>query len=444
VTLSDIPAGTTYSVSEAPISQTDASAGYGFDTVAYGNTNTNKEITKDTTDTVIVKNTYSASSVPGTLTLKKVVTGCDAISSTPVNFYVKDASGNYFDASGNNCGTTATAIPVTPGDANAVIISLPDGTYDVSEDVPVVADYNQLASSVTSGKATVDANTTATVILYNNYEKKTQPTEPTNPTQPTSPTSPTAPTSPTNPSSPTTPTETTGTTTSETPVTCSVPISKQDVGGLEINGAVLTITNADGFNNDLSGVTVTQNGQPANGLTVSSGSVSFTTIESSSAIVSGLPVGTYILTETVVPNGYVVAESITFRVDSEGNVWVCGTPEEKVQSIVMIDRTDPIVSQVKVDDVVVPPENYTVNPDKTVTLKDDYTKTLVAGVHRITITYTDGTETTVEITITAGAAKVPATGEGSDYLMIAGAVALISSAAAALAYTFYKRWREED
>jgi hypothetical protein len=223
-----------------------------------------------------------------------------------------------------------------------------------------------------------------------------------------------------------------------------VPISKQDVGGLEINGAVLTITNADGFNNDLSGVTVTQNGQPANGLTVSSGSVSFTTIESSSAIVSGLPVGTYILTETVVPNGYVVAESITFRVDSEGNVWVCGTPEEKVQMIVMIDRTDPIVSQVKVDDVVVPPENYTVNPDKTVTLKDDYTKTLVAGVHRITITYTDGTETTVEITITAGAAKVPATGEGSDYLMIAGAIAMISSAAAALAYTFYKRWREED
>ncbi len=143
------------------------------------------------------------------------------------------------------------------------------------------------------------------------------------------------------------------------------------------------------------------------------------------------------------PNGYVVAESITFRVDSEGNVWVCGTPEEKVQMIVMIDRTDPIVSQVKVDDVVVPPENYTVNPDKTVTLKDDYTKTLVAGVHRITITYTDGTETTVEITITAGAAKVPATGEGSDYLMIAGAIAMISSAAA-LAYTFYKRWREED
>ena len=277
--------------------------------------------------------------------------------------------------------------------------------------------------------------------MKNNYENNAQPTEPTNPTQPTSPTTPT---SPTNPSSPTTPTETTGTTTSETPVTCSVPISKQDVGGLEINGAVLTITNADGFNNDLSGVTVTQNGQPANGLTVSSGSVSFTTIESSSAIVSGLPVGTYILTETVVPNGYVVAESITFRVDSEGNVWVCGTPEEKVQMIVMIDRTDPIVSQVKVDDVVVPPENYTVNPDKTVTLNDDYTKTLVAGVHRIIITYTDGTEITSEITVTAGAAKVPATGEGSDYLMIAGAVALISSAAVALAYTFYKRWREED
>ena len=378
--------------------------------------------------------------VPGILTLNKVVSGCGPLSSSPVNFYVQDASGNYYDASGNNCGSVKTAITVTP--STPVYVPLPDGKYTISEDAPTASDYILKSDSVTT--VTLDdfkASTGAVVTLINIYENNAQPTEPTNPTQPTSPTTPT---SPTNPSSPTTPTETTGTTTSETPVTCSVPISKQDVGGLEINGAVLTITNADGFNNDLSGVTVTQNGQPANGLTVSSGSVSFTTIESSSAIVSGLPVGTYILTETVVPNGYVVAESITFRVDSEGNVWVCGTPEEKVQMIVMIDRTDPIVSQVKVDDVVVPPENYTVNPDKTVTLKDDYTKTLVAGVHRITITYTDGTETTVEITITAGAAKVPATGEGSDYLMIAGAVALISSAAVALAYTFYKRWREED
>ena len=393
----------------------------------------------NTEDTVTVKNKYDATAPTGTLTLMKFVNGCDALASTAVNFYVVDGNGNYFDASGNNCGTTPIAIPVTPG--TAVTISLPDGVYTVTEDAPNNADYTMLNTSVTSGTATVDANTTATVILYNNYEKKTQPTEPTNPTQPTSPTTPT---SPTNPSSPTTPTETTGTTTSETPVTCSVPISKQDVGGLEINGAVLTITNADGFYNDLSGVTVTQNGQLANGLVVSSDSVSFTTIESSSAIVSGLPVGTYILTETVVPNGYIVAESITFRVDSEGNVWVCGTPEEQVQMIVMIDRTDPVVSQVKVDDVIVPSGKYIVNQDKTITLTEDFISTLVAGEHRITVIYSDGSETSTTITIAAGAVKIPATGERSDDLMLAVVITIISSAAVALAYALYKRRREEN
>ena len=415
--------------------------GYDFDYSAPGiKTEGDATIANGNAVAVDLKDVYKNTTVTtGKLTLKKSVTGCDALLNTPVNFYVKDASGNYYDASGNNCGSVKTAITVTP--STPVDVPLPDGTYTISEDAPTASDYILKDDSVTT--VTLDnfkAADGATVTLENNYKKNVQPT-----VIPTVTPGPTA--APTvAPTVVPTVAPTVAPTGAPAPIpgTVSVPISKQDVGGLEINGAVLTIVNADGFSNDLSGVTVTQNGQPASGLVVSADSVSFTTVESSSAIVSGLPVGTYVLTETVVPIGYVVAESITFRVDTEGSVWVCGTPEEKVQSIVMIDRTDPIVSQVKVDDVVVPPENYTVNPDKTVTLKDDYTKTLVAGVHRITITYTDGTETTVEITITAGAAKVPATGEGSDYLMIAGAVALISSAAVALAYTFYKRWREED
>jgi LPXTG-motif cell wall-anchored protein len=225
-------------------------------------------------------------------------------------------------------------------------------------------------------------------------------------------------------------------------VICEIPISKQDVGGAEINGAVLTITNASGFNNDLSGVTVTQNGQPASGLTVTSTAISFTTVASSSAIISGLPVGTYVLTETVVPIGYVVAESITFRVDTEGNVWVAGTPEEQVKEIIMIDKTDPSVSQVLVDGVEVSPENYTVNPDKTITLKDEYTKTLTAGTHKITVKLSDGTTAESTITITASASKVPATGESVRNLSLFIGLAMIASGIAVL--VIRRKYRNEE
>ena len=143
--------------------------------------------------------------------------------------------------------------------------------------------------------------------------------------------------------------ETTTTTATPTPVALvseptpvpTVNISKADVMGNEIDGAILTITNAEGQNIDLSGVTVEQNGQPACGLIVYPNKVQFSTVATSQAVVTGLPEGTYVLTEVVVPNGYLVAESITFRVDGNGETWVCGTPDEKVPTIVMTDMADP-------------------------------------------------------------------------------------------------------
>ena len=93
-----------------------------------------------------------------------------------------------------------------------------------------------------------------------------------------------------------------------------VNISKQDVGGKEIDGATLRIE-----------------GKTIEGKTYTT---SFTTDGKNAHSVSLQP-GTYTLTETIVPNGYEKAESIVFKVDTNGKVTVNG---EEVSQVLMVDQ----------------------------------------------------------------------------------------------------------
>ena len=70
--------------------------------------------------------------------------------------------------------------------------------------------------------------------------------------------------------------------------------------------------------------------------------LTFTTVSSSQALIHDLPVGHYVLTETIAPRGYLIAESISFEVRNDGTIWVAGTPaDQMVDRIVMQDLADP-------------------------------------------------------------------------------------------------------
>ncbi|MDO4466148.1 MAG: SpaA isopeptide-forming pilin-related protein [Bacillota bacterium] len=91
----------------------------------------------------------------------------------------------------------------------------------------------------------------------------------------------------------------------------TVVISKQDISGNEIAGAQLFVTDNKGNVVD-----------------------TWTSVEGQSHEISVQP-GTYTLTENAAPNGYELAEAITFVVDKEGNVTV---GKDKVDAVVMVDK----------------------------------------------------------------------------------------------------------
>ncbi len=118
-----------------------------------------------------------------------------------------------------------------------------------------------------------------------------------------------------------------------------VEISKQSVAGKEIAGAKLELTSLD--KKDLSKVkanvspfkyvnTIVEGFDGSDGETYVAG-VSWTSEADKTAVLTGLPDGKYKLTETQAPEGYTIAESITFTVE---NGVVTGYPDGK---IVMID-----------------------------------------------------------------------------------------------------------
>ncbi|MBR2822060.1 MAG: hypothetical protein IKD91_09350, partial [Clostridiales bacterium] len=125
-----------------------------------------------------------------------------------------------------------------------------------------------------------------------------------------------------------------------------IEISKQDIAGDEIPEAKLTLTSLDGY--DLSGVIVTQNGEPVE-ITISDDktSVSFDTVDTYKSIIRGLRAGRYELKETVTPEAYLTAEAITFSLMNNGDadredlteLVVAGSP------IIMVDEADPTYEQ---------------------------------------------------------------------------------------------------
>ena len=303
---------------------------------------------------VTITNTYTA--LPGSLTIVKDLADGAPASATSMTYS--------FTVTGPNGYSNVVSVT---GEGSVVIDNLVPGSYVVTENTDAANIEGYTLTVNGSGAATeVTAGSNATATVVNTYTEIIVPTEPTESSAETVPTESSAEVLPTVETTPapvettpaptaaatvaTTTTTTTTTTTEATTTTTAgitsmdINISKQDIAGAEIDGAVLTITNADGNHTDFlaAGVTATQDGLPAEGLVVTADSLQFTTVSSSQALIHNLPVGHYVLTETIAPRGYLIAESISFEVRNDGTIWVAGTSEaEMVERIVMQDLADP-------------------------------------------------------------------------------------------------------
>ena len=118
-----------------------------------------------------------------------------------------------------------------------------------------------------------------------------------------------------------------------------VKISKQDIAKNELPKATLKLTSLDGY--DLSGAVVKQ-GSTKITIKVSADkkSISFDTATKPS-VVSGLKPGRYKLEETVVPEAFLQAAAITFKINRNGKITDDNDVEVTGSTVVMIDRADP-------------------------------------------------------------------------------------------------------
>ena len=111
----------------------------------------------------------------------------------------------------------------------------------------------------------------------------------------------------------------------------SVTISKQDIAGKELAGATLNIVSEKGF--DMSNVTAKRNDTSVE-INIAEDTISFVSGTEPTTI-EGLTAGTYTLVETTAPNGYTIAEKITFTIDEDGGVTING---KDYQDVVMQDN----------------------------------------------------------------------------------------------------------
>ena len=321
-------------------------AGYSLTVTGERTVSLNDADPSTATATVSIVNTYNP--IPGSLTIIKDL-GAGAPASASSMTYT-------FSVVGPNGYTNEVSVT---GAGSVTIDNLQPGTYTVTEDTTsaYISGY-QLTATGNGVNVNVTAGSNSTVTVTNDYEATTAATSSESTAAPTEST---AESSVDATAATTTTTTTTTTATTATDVTTTttvfvtsmdVSISKQDIAGAEIDGAVLTITNAAGNTTDFlaAGVTATQNGQTASGLEVTADHLTFTTVSSSQAIIHNLPVGQYVLTETIAPRGYLIAESITFEVRNDGTIWVAGTPSDQmVDRIVMQDLADPTYGATQTD-----------------------------------------------------------------------------------------------
>ena len=444
VSLTGLPAGD-YQVTE--VRDGISVSGYTLSVTGERTVSLDDDATTATPDseTVTVVNTYSQ--MLGTLTIEKVLgAGAPAsASSLDYQFTVTAPDG------------TSQIVTIT-GAGTATLTDLVPGQYTITENATSAAIGGYQWTATGNGSVTVDVvgGQTSTVTITNDYEATTAPTQPTTPSssETTPSSSETTPSSSVSETTTTTTTTTTEVTTTTTVFVSAmdVEISKQDIAGAEIDGAVLTITNAAGTTTNFltAGVTVTQNGLPASGLGVAADKVTFTTVASSSALIHGLPVGRYVLTETIAPRGFLIAESINFEVRNDGTIWVEGTPQDQlVERVVMQDLADPragdtatptptpaSVSSLLIDGKEISSDNYTVNSDNTVTVNEEFARTLGAGRHRVVITMDDGSTRTLILTVNEDGSVVTT---GESKISTSALLAVVMFAASGFVFVVRKK-----
>ncbi|MBR5421490.1 MAG: hypothetical protein IK115_10110 [Lachnospiraceae bacterium] len=110
--------------------------------------------------------------------------------------------------------------------------------------------------------------------------------------------------------------------------------------GASLGGAKMVFTrDTDDFDLRDSRVRVTQGGQPARDLDVSRRAIRFTTVSGNLTVITGIPSGSYTLTEIEAPEGYKLSRPVHFTVDADGKVTSSG--EVRGATVVMIDDPYP-------------------------------------------------------------------------------------------------------
>ena len=120
-------------------------------------------------------------------------------------------------------------------------------------------------------------------------------------------------------------------------------ISKQDLIGNELAGAVITITGTDVDGNKVDFVKTEVTGG-ASKVTRATSSLTFTSGDTST-VIKKLPAGTYTITEVTAPIGYKTTTEIEFTVGMDGKITV---GNETVSSVVMKD--EPIIINISKED----------------------------------------------------------------------------------------------
>ncbi|SMC31518.1 Cna protein B-type domain-containing protein [Oscillospiraceae bacterium] len=426
VSLSGLPAGT-YEVTEVR----DGTAVQGYDLTVTGEGSVSLDPSDPATKngSVTITNTYTSTApATGSLTIIKDI-GSNAPASAYTMTYVFTVTGPGFSQD----------VSIT-GAGRTTLTGLNPGTYTITEQAASasIGGYQWTASG-NGATVLVEAGVESTVTITNNYVATVAPTSATTTSESTSASSVETTEATSETLAPVIPTTTTEVATTVFISAMDINISKQDIAGAEIDGAVLTITNAPGnsVNFLAAGVTATQNGLPATGLEVTADKLQFTTVSSSQALIHQLPIGNYVLTETIAPRGYLIAESINFEVRSDGTIWVAGTPEDQmVERIVMQDladptvgaaaRTTPVVNRVMVNGTEITSDNFTINSDGTVTISEAYARVLGVGRHRIEVVMSDGTTRILYVTVNEDGSVVQ-TGESRVSASSMLAVVLIAS-----------------
>ena len=155
-----------------------ASDGFELDGNASETSKTGVVVTKDTTPTVTLINSYKKSSAPetGSLTLKKTVTGeTGGAKTTNFTFYVKGADGKWYGKDGK-ASSTQVGITVSSTDTNGVTITgIPVQKYDITEDTANTAsdgfELDTNNSTTSRSGVTVTATTPGEATLINSYKR---------------------------------------------------------------------------------------------------------------------------------------------------------------------------------------------------------------------------------------------------------------------------------